>query len=91
MHLGTARVQSQTTTVARLDNERVLHIAAAATQLSGAVGSTLREGSMQSLIEQGDKAVKAIGQLLDAAASGEHSEHIHQTTHRCHRYAWAQH
>jgi len=74
MHLGTILFNSHSTAVVLLEDNVVLNIASAASQISGNAGEVLRSGSLQSIIELGDSAVDTIRVLVAEAKSGKHTQ-----------------
>lgn len=77
MHLATIAVDNNKSAAVALKDGSWLEIATAASKTTGDIGTALKAGSMQAIIEAGDHAVEAIRELTNAAEAGAHAEACH--------------
>ncbi|ASJ76106.1 fumarylacetoacetate hydrolase family protein [Granulosicoccus antarcticus] len=78
MHFATIAVKGLSVAVVRLNDDSVLEIAKAATSaVDGAAADSLREGSLQAIIEGGAEALEAVRTLVAEAESGKHADALH--------------
>jgi len=77
MHLATIAVNGTTSAAVILEDGFFLEISKAATDISGDIGTMLRSGSLQHIVEGGTGAVDAIRGLVSEAASGKHADAKH--------------
>lgn len=77
MHLATIAANGSSTAVARLNDGSLLDLAKAAASLDDDSGASLRDGSLQSIVEGGPAMLDAIHQLISEADAGKHADARH--------------
>jgi len=77
MHLATIAINGVSGAAVRLSDGSLLDIAKASVGVTGAIGTALKAGSMQSIVEAGDAALEAIRQLVADGESGAHADARH--------------
>lgn len=80
MHLATIAANGSSVAVVRLNDGSLLDIAKAASDLTGAVGTSLADGSLQSIVEGGPDLLDAIRKLADDAESGQYADARHDAS-----------
>ena len=82
MHLATIAINGKPAAAVLLKDGSFLEIAKASTGVSGDMGSALRSGTLQAVIEAGIDAVDAIRVLVAEAEAGKHAEAQHSADTR---------
>ena len=77
MHFATIAVNGSPVAAVRLSDGSLLEIAKAASSLSNDAAPSLREGTLQAIIEGGAAAMEAVRKLVAEAESGGHADARH--------------